>query len=389
MTQPIALNSALHQTMQTWRRDIHQHPETAYEEFRTSEKVAQQLKALGLEVHEHIGGTGIVAILQGSQGTGRHIGLRADMDALPLTELNTFAHKSCHEGKMHGCGHDGHTTMLLGAATYLAEHNDFKGTVYFIFQPAEEGFAGAKRMIEEGLFTRFPIEEVYGMHNWPDLPAGQFAIHAGAVMASTDSFYITITGKGGHAAMPDGVVDPIVVAGQLILAMQTVVSRNLSPLHNGVVSITQIHGGSAINIIPEDVKLCGTIRTLAEQQRTLIKERLAHIVTQTAQTFGAQADLTIKSLYPVTQNTEQEAEYCYEAAKSLVGDSNTLWNPLPSMAAEDFSFMLQQRPGAYIWIGNGGTTHTRPLHNPYYDFNDAILPLGASFWVRLVQERCT
>ncbi|MEN9435124.1 MAG: hypothetical protein RLZZ422_2713 [Pseudomonadota bacterium] len=386
--QPIAVNSALHHTMQQWRRDIHQHPETAYEEFRTSQKVAEQLKVLGLAVYENIGGTGVVGVLKGKQGIGRHIGLRADMDALPLLELNTFEHKSCHHGKMHGCGHDGHTTMLLGAATYLAQHNDFKGTVYFIFQPAEEGFAGAKRMIEDGLFTRFPIEEVYGMHNWPDLPAGQLGIHTGAVMASTDSFYITVTGKGGHAAIPDGVIDPIVVTGQLILAIQSIVSRNISPLKSGVVSITQVHGGSATNIIPEEVKLSGTIRTLDENQRALIKERLEQIVTQTAHAFGAHASLEIKPMYPVTQNTEREAEYCYEAAKSLVGESNAIWNPLPSMAAEDFSFMLQQRPGAYIWLGNGASTHNKPLHNPYYDFNDGVLPLGASFWVCLVEQRC-
>lgn len=386
--QPIAFDSDLHQTMQQWRRDIHQYPETAYEEFRTSKKVAEQLKAIDLEVHEGLGGTGVVGVLHGKQGTGRHIGLRADMDALPLTELNTFEHKSCHHGKMHGCGHDGHTTMLLGAATYLAQHNDFKGSVYFIFQPAEEGHAGAKRMIEDGLFTRFPIEEVYGMHNWPDLPAGQFGIHAGAVMASTDTFYITVTGKGGHAAMPDGVVDPIIVTGQLILAIQTIVSRNISPLQSGVVSITQINGGSAINIVPEEVKLSGTIRTHHEAQRTLIKERLAQIVTQTAQAFGATAELTLKPLYPVTKNTEREAGYCYEVAKSLVGAENAHWNLLPSMAAEDFSFMLQQRPGAYIWLGNGASTHNKPLHNPYYDFNDGVLPLGASYWVKLVEQLC-
>ncbi len=259
---PITASHALHTEMQQWRRDIHQHPETAYEEFRTSERVAERLRTLGLEVHTGIGETGVVGILRGNHPGDKHIGLRADMDALPLTELNTFAHASCHHGKMHGCGHDGHTTMLLGAATILAQNPDFAGTVYFIFQPAEESNAGAKRMIEAGLFERFPIAEVYGMHNWPGIAAGQFAVHPGAVMASTDGFDIEIHGKGGHAAMPDMLTDPVLVAGHIITATQSIVARNLKPTSGGVISITRMVGGSAYNVIPETVTLHGTIRSL-------------------------------------------------------------------------------------------------------------------------------
>lgn len=385
---PILANTALHQQMQQWRRDIHKHPETAYEEFRTSAVVEEKLRSMGLEVHTGLGGTGIVAVLGGKRAGAKHIALRADMDALPMTECNTFAHASCHRGKMHGCGHDGHTTMLLGAASQLAADPDFAGTVYFIFQPAEEGGAGANRMVQEGLFTRFPIQEVYGMHNWPGIPAGQFAVHSGAVMAATDSFDIEITGKGGHAAMPDTVVDPVLVAGHLITAVQSVVARNLRPVDSGVVSITRMVGGSAYNVIPETVTLHGTIRTLSEMQRRLIKQRLQQLVEHTAQAFGAQAHIGFTPGYPATINHPSNASVCYQVAVGLVGEAKVEWNPPPSMGAEDFAYLLQQRPGAYIWIGNGDVQESRPLHNPYYDFNDAILPLGASYWVKLVQYLC-
>jgi hippurate hydrolase len=376
----------LHQRMQQWRRDIHQHPETAYEEFRTSQFVAEQLRAMGLEVHTGLGGTGVVAVLQGSQPGSRHIGLRADMDALPMTELNTFAHASCHHGKMHGCGHDGHTCMLLGAAAALVENPDFAGAVHFIFQPAEESGAGARKMVEDGLFQRFPMTEVYGMHNWPGIPAGEFAVHPGAVMASTDSFDIEITGKGGHAAMPDTVVDPVLVAGHLITAVQSIVARNLRPVDSGVVSITRMLGGSAYNVIPASVLLQGTIRTLSEAHRQLIKQRMQTLVEHTAQAFGAEAHVRFTPGYPATINHPANAEACYEVAVELVGEARVAWNPPPSMGAEDFAYMLQQRPGAYIWIGNGDAAESRPLHNPHYDFNDAILSLGASYWVRLVRH---
>lgn len=385
---PITSSQQLHAQMQQWRRDIHQHPETAYEEFRTSQLVADHLHQLGLEVHTAIGGTGVVAVLRGNTPEKRHIGLRADMDALPMQELNTFAHASCHQGKMHGCGHDGHTTMLLGAASILAKNPDFNGTLYFIFQPAEEMQAGAKRMVEDGLFERFPIEEVYGMHNWPGIPAGQFAVHSGAVMAATDGFDVHITGKGGHAAMPDTLVDPVIVAGQIITASQSIVARNLKPTDSGVISITKMLGGSAYNVIPESVSLHGTIRTLSETQRSLIKQRLQQLVENTALAFNAQASIEYHPGYPATINTSAQAETCFQVAAELVGAEQVQWNPAPSMGAEDFSYMLQQRPGAYIWIGNGDLTESRALHNPHYDFNDTILPLGASYWIKLAQHLC-
>ena len=386
---PIAASHALHADMQQWRRDIHQHPETAYEEFRTSEQVAQRLRALGLDVHTGIGETGVVAVLHGKHPGDKHIGLRADMDALPLTELNTFAHASCHHGKMHGCGHDGHTTMLLGAATILAQNPDFAGTAYFIFQPAEESNAGAKRMIDQGLFTRFPIAEIYGMHNWPGIPSGQFAVHAGAVMASTDSFDIEIKGNGGHAAMPDTFTDPILVAGHIITAAQSIVARNLKPSNAGVVSITPMVGGSgAYNVVPETASLHGTIRSLDPQDRKLLKQRLQTVVEHTAQAFDASASVRFLEGYPATINHHANAEACYQVATELAGEAGVQWNPPPSMGAEDFAYMLEERPGAYIWIGNGDATESRALHNPHYDFNDSILPLGASYWVRLVQHLC-
>lgn len=372
--------------MQQWRRDLHQHPETAYEEHRTSAQVAAHLRQLGLETHTGIGETGVVAVLSGQHPGAQHIGLRADMDALPLQELNTFAHASCHPGKMHGCGHDGHTAMLLGAAQLLAENPDFSGTVYFIFQPAEEGAAGAKRMIDDGLFTRFPIQSVYGMHNWPGLAAGEFAVHSGAVMASTDAFDITLTAQGGHAAMPDTLNDPVVIAGQVITALQTIVSRNLRPVDSGVISVTQVQAGSgAYNVIPETAHLRGTIRTLHEAQRQLIQNRMQQLVEHTAQAFGAKAELHFQAGYPVTHNHAEHAQHCYTVTQQLVGADNVHWNPEPSMGAEDFAYMLQERPGAYIWIGNGLKEDSMPLHNPYYDFNDAILPLGARYWAELVR----
>ncbi|MFN3785662.1 MAG: M20 aminoacylase family protein, partial [Thiothrix sp.] len=384
----IAASHALQREMQQWRRDIHQHPEIAYEEFRTSELVAQQLRNLGLEVHTGIGGTGVVGVLRGQSVGKRHIGLRADMDALPLTELNTFAYASCHHGKMHGCGHDGHTTMLLGAATLLARCPNFAGTVYFIFQPAEESNAGALRMIEDGLFTRFPIAEVYGMHNWPGLAAGQFAVHSGTVMAATDGFDIQIHGKGGHAAMPHTVTDPVLVAGHIITAAQSIVARNLPPTSGGVISITRMSGGSAYNVIPESVSLHGTIRSLNEAERVLLKQRLQQLVAHTAQALNASACVQYLEGYPATINHAANAQSCYQVTCDLVGEANVQWNPPPSMGAEDFAYMLQHRPGAYIWIGNGTLEESRALHNPYYDFNDSILPLGAAYWVRLVQHLC-
>jgi hippurate hydrolase len=389
-THSITPNSQLHQDMQRWRHEIHQYPEIAFEEVRTSRMVAQHLAELGLEVHTGIGITGVVGVLRGKYEADRHIGLRADMDALPVQELNTFAHKSCHDGKMHACGHDGHTCMLLGAAAYLARHNDFAGTVYFIFQPAEEDpgaqeKSGALLMIEDGLFTRFPIQEVYGMHNWPALAEGEFAVHPGAVMAAADVFTIDIQGKGGHAAMPETFTDPVLVAGHMITALQSIVARNLNPTDTGLISITNLQAGTgAFNVIPESARLEGTFRVLDERQRSMIKQRMHTIVTNIAAAFDASATLDIPEGYPVTVNTPAQAQVCHQVASSLVGEDHAHWNPPPSMGAEDFAYMLQERPGAYIWIGNGQGKGSHGLHNPHYDFNDRILPLGASYWVALV-----
>ncbi|MEZ5451106.1 MAG: M20 aminoacylase family protein [Thiolinea sp.] len=384
-----APDPALQASMQAWRHDLHRHPETAYEEHRTSAQVAAYLKAMpGMTVHTGLGVTGVVGVLAGRQAGERHIALRADMDALPLTELNTFAHASCHHGRMHGCGHDGHTSMLLGAASLLSADPDFAGTVYFIFQPAEDGGAGARNMIEDGLFTRFPIQEIYGMHNWPGLPAGQFAVHAGAVMASTDAFDIRITGKGGHAAMPDTLIDPVLIAGHLITAIQSIVARNMHPVDSAVISLTQMLGGSgAYNVIPEQVSLRGTIRTFSQEHRDRIRQRLRDLVSHIAQGLGGEAQVEFAGGYPPTINHAQQAEHCLHVTRQLVGAEQVQWNPQPSMGAEDFAFMLLEKPGAYIWIGNDRNADSKPLHN-HYDFNDDILTLGAQYWTRLVQHRC-
>ncbi|MDI3324390.1 M20 aminoacylase family protein [Pontibacterium granulatum] len=385
MTELIAQESELHVLMREWRRDLHAHPETAFEEHRTAAKVADLLRSFGLQVHTGLAETGVVATLTGNTaGTGM-IGLRADMDALNIQELNRFSHCSRHKGKMHGCGHDGHTAMLLGAAKYLAGHRDFAGTVVFIFQPAEEGKAGARLMCEQGLFEQFPVDAVYGMHNWPGLGAGEFAVHQGPVMAAMDLFDIQVTGNGCHAGMPHMGVDPVVVAGQLIGALQGIVSRNLSPLDSGVVSVTQMHGGDAYNVVPDSVTLSGTCRTFCEDVRTQIRQQMATMVEHFCSGYGATGTLDYRAGYPATVNDPEHATLCADIAASLVGNDKVHQNEAPSMGAEDFSFMLKERPGAYIWIGNGSAEDGRGLHNPYYDFNDEILPLGASYWVALVQ----
>ncbi|MFA9441824.1 M20 aminoacylase family protein [Uliginosibacterium sp. sgz301328] len=367
------------------RRDIHAHPELAFEEHRTAALVADELERCGIETHRGVGRTGVVGVLRG-RNPGRCIGLRADMDALPIHEINEFAHRSRHDGCMHACGHDGHTTMLLGAAQYLAATRNFDGTVVFVFQPAEEGEGGAPAMIEDDFFERFPVDAIFGMHNWPGMPAGSFGVTPGAVMAATDRFDIVVRGRGAHAAMPHLGVDPVQAGAQLVVAAQSIVSRTVDPLEAMVVSITQFHAGEAYNAIPTEAHLSGTLRTLTPQLRMAARERLRQVADGVAQSFGVTIDVTILDGYPPTINTADEAAVCREAAESLVGASQVSWAHRPSMGAEDFAYFLEKRPGCYVWIGNGPGDGGCTLHNARYDFNDGILPLGASYWVRLVER---
>ena len=369
------------------RRDIHAHPELAFHETRTSDIVARELAAYGLEVHRGLAKTGVVGVLRKGSG-GRAIGLRADMDALPVEEKNEFAHCSRHAGKMHACGHDGHTTLLLGAARYLAENKDvldFDGTVYFIFQPAEESEAGADVMVKEGLFIRFPMEGVYGLHNWPGIAVGEMSVMPGPVMAGTCAFEISICGHGCHAAMPHQGVDTLVVASHLVLALQTVVSRSLHPCESAVVSVTQIHGGEAHNVIPDDAVLRGTIRTFKPEIQDLVEAAIERLCAGIASTFGATIRVSYDRRYPPTVNSPAETELCRQAAGAVFGDAQVRRDDIPSMAAEDFAYMLQVKPGCYVWLGNGPGTGGCSLHNPHYDFNDEILPLGISYWMKLVE----
>ncbi|PVZ67804.1 amidohydrolase [Pelagibaculum spongiae] len=371
--------------MRQWRHDFHAHPETAFEEHRTAAKVAELLKSFGIEVHTGLAKTGVVGVLDGNISSDRCIGLRADMDALNLQELNQFKHCSTHQGKMHGCGHDGHTAMLLGAACYLAEHRDFAGRVVFIFQPAEEGENGAEVMCQDGLFDLFPVDAIYGIHNWPGVPTGSFAIHQTAVMASMDVFDIEITGRGSHGAMPHAGVDPVVVAGQLITSLQSIVGRSLDPQKASVVSITQMQGGDAYNVIPESVTLSGTCRTFCAETQDKIEHRMQQHVEHICEAYGATGKLNYRRISPATINQPEHANICINTALSLVSTEQVITDLQPSMASEDFSFMLQRKPGAYFWLGNGNHEQSKGLHNPYYDFNDEILPLGASFWIALAK----
>ena len=369
------------------RHDIHAHPELAFNEARTAELVARELAAYGLEVHRGLAKTGVVGILRKGSAT-RAIGLRADLDALPLLEKNSFSHRSRHEGLMHACGHDGHTTMLLGAARYLAENRDsldFDGTVYFIFQPAEESEGGAAVMIEDGLFKMFPMDAVFGLHNWPGIPVGEMAVMPGAVMAGTSAFEISVSGHGCHAAMPNQGVDTLVVASQLVLALQTVVARNLHPCESAVVSVTQIHGGEALNIIPDDAVLRGTIRSFKPEVQELVEKSIERLCSGIASAFGAQIKAVFDHRYPPTVNTVPEAALCCRVAEALLGTDKVRKNELPSMGAEDFAYMLQEKPGCYVWLGNGPGVGGCTLHNPHYDFNNELIPYGISYWVRLVE----
>jgi hippurate hydrolase len=372
-----------HADLTAWRRDIHAHPETAFEERRTAEVVATKLAEFGIEVHRGLAGTGVVGTLRGNRGGGRSVALRADLDALHIHEKNGFAHASKNEGRMHACGHDGHTTMLLGAARYLAETRNFAGTVHFVFQPAEENEGGARRMIEEGLFEKFPVEAVYGMHNWPGLPPGKFAVRPGPMMASFDIFEVVVAGKGAHAAMPHEGTDPVVIAAQLVTAFQTIVSRNAHPLESAVISVTQIHGGDTWNVIPDEVVLRGTTRTFKPEIQDLVERRMREVAEGLCAAHGARMRWRYERRYPATVNAGHETETAAAVLAEIVGEENVRRDILPSMGSEDFAFMLQEKPGSYVWIGNGGNAN---LHNPGYDFNDEILTLGASYWARLVER---
>ena len=385
----IKKQSELHEDMVTWRHHIHKHPELSFKEDLTSDYIAAVLEANGIEMHRGLAVTGIVATIHGKK-EGRVIGLRADMDALPIQEKNDFSHKSVHDGKMHACGHDGHSTMLLGAAVHLKENNNFSGTVHFIFQPAEEGGGGGRVMVEEGIFEKFPCEAVYGMHNWPGMAEGQFAVHDTAVMAANETLKISIKGKGGHAAMSDQCVDPVVIGAQIITALQSVVSRNVAPLDSAVVSITMLDAGFVSNVIPNDMNLTGSLRYFSTDVGNEVKAKIKKIVEGISHSMGATATFSSTPNYPATVNTPKHAELCANAAAEVVGSSNVLRNEKPSMGSEDFSFLLNASEGAYIWIGNGLVPEDGPeggcmLHNTEYDFNDEILPLGSSYWVQLVQ----
>ena len=367
------------------RRDIHANPETAFEEFRTADLVSERLESYGIEVHRGLAKTGVVGVLKAGTGN-RAIGLRADMDALPIEELNDFAHRSTHRGKMHACGHDGHTTMLLGAARYLAETREFDGTVHFIFQPAEENEGGGGVMVEEGLFEKFPCESVYGMHNMPGLEVGHFAVRQGPIMAAFDRFTVHIQGKGAHAALPHTGVDPIVVGAQLVTAWQSLVSRATDPIDSVVLSVTKFHGGDAYNVIPDRIELGGTIRSFRADTRDRMERQLREMGERLCTAFGASFEMRYDRCYPATVNTNDETGYAAAAAAKVVGAANVNPNTPPLMGSEDFAFMLQARPGCYILIGNGAGEGACMVHNPHYDFNDYILTLGARYWVQLAQD---
>jgi hippurate hydrolase len=369
------------------RRDLHAHPELGFEEHRTARVVQEKLAALGIEHHIGIGKTGIVAVIPGKAQGGRSVALRADMDALPMQEENAFAHKSRYEGRMHGCGHDGHTTMLLAAARYLHETRRFDGTVYCIFQPGEEGYAGARAMIQDGLFERFPASEVYALHNWPGLPPGQIGITPGPAMAAADRIEITIDGRGGHGAHPHAAIDPVLVAGHIITAAQSIVSRNVSPIDTAVVSLCAMHAGhpGAMSVIPSHAKLVGTVRTFRPATQDMIEKRLTELTQSIAAAFGARAKLHYERVYPATINHERQAMFAADVAESLVGAGNVVRDLPPSMGAEDFSFMLEARPGAFARLGQGGAEGGCFLHNSTYDFNDDVIPLGAGYLAALAE----
>jgi amidohydrolase len=374
------------------RRDIHAHPELCFQEVRTADVVANKLTEWGIPMHRGMGTTGVVGIVHGRDGgaCGRAIGLRADMDALPMQEFNTFAHASQHAGKMHACGHDGHTAMLLAAAQHIAQYRDFDGTVYLIFQPAEEGGGGAREMIKDGLFEKFPMEAVFGMHNWPGAPVGHFSVSPGPVMASSNEFKITVRGKGSHAALPHNGIDPVPIACQIVQGFQTIITRNKKPVDAGVISVTMIHAGEATNVVPDACELQGTVRTFSFEVLDLIESRMKQVAMSICAAFEAQCEFAFVRNYPPTINSEYEAHFARQVMVDLVG-ADKVSAQEPTMGAEDFSYMLQAKPGAYCFIANGDGAHREmghgggpcTLHNPSYDFNDEVTPLGATYWVEL------
>ena len=373
-----------HDEITEWRREIHQHPGLLYDVEETAALVATKLREFGVdEIVENIGRTGVVAVIKGRKSdSGKVIGMRADMDALPIVEKNDSPHKSKYEGKMHACGHDGHTAMLLGAAKYLAETRNFDGTAVVIFQPAEEGGAGGKAMCDDGMMEKFGIQEVYGLHNMPGLPVGEFAIRSGPIMAGTDEFTITINGLGAHAAMPHRGNDPIIIATQMVQALQSIVSRNVDPLGSAVVTVTAIHAGKAYNVIPQEAQFYGTIRTLDREVRSLVIQRMKEVVTGIASAFGADVKIDIKEGYPVTSNHDKQTDFAAKVARQIVGEDRVDTNEPPVMGGEDFSYMLEERPGAFIFMGNGDSAG---LHHEEYDFNDEAIPVGTSYWAKIIE----
>ena len=374
------------------RRDIHAHPELCFQEERTADVIARALTDWGIPVHRGLGKTGVVGIVKNGTSS-RAVGLRADIDALPMTEHNTFAHASTYPGRMHACGHDGHTAMLLAAARHFARHRNFDGTVYLVFQPAEEGGGGAREMMKDGLFEKFPMEAVFGAHNWPGLKVGQFALKSGPVMASSNEFRITIRGKGSHAALPHNGIDPVPVACQMVQAFQTIITRNRRPVDPGVISVTMIHAGEATNVVPDTCELQGTVRTFTHELIDLIEQRMRTVAEHTCAAFGAQCEFEFRRNYPPTINHAAETEFARRVLGQVVGPENVLEYE-PTMGSEDFSFFLQGKPGCYFVIGNGDGSHREGghglgpcmLHNPSYDFNDELIPLGATAWVRIAEE---
>ena len=371
--------------MQEWRRDIHAHPEIAFEEHRTAQIVADKLESFGIEVETGIAGTGVVGTLRKGMGN-RSIGLRADLDALLINETNDFEYKSKNPGQMHACGHDGHTTMLLGAAKYLSEQGNFDGTVNFIFQPAEENEGGGRVMIEDGLFDKYPVESVYGMHNIPGMPVGSFAIKPGPIMAAFDIFNLKVIGRGGHAAMPQTTVDPIIVGTKIIDAFQAIISRSIDPQEPSVLSVTQFHGGDAYNVIPNQVEIKGCTRCFSPNVQKKLEDEMRQISESICKAYGADCEFHYEHRYPATINSEEEANLAGQVAKEIVGEERVNLSPKPGMGSEDFAYMLQEKPGSYIWIGNGDGEGSCMIHNPGYDFNDEILPIGATYWVKMAEE---